>query len=85
MILISIRQRIRLLLTVVTNCTVIWRLQQTLSCAYRATILIDPDGVVQSTACNHLGVARDPQDALLTALAFVNGGGCTEEALTLLS
>lgn len=45
-------------------------------CAVRGTVLVDPDGVVKSAGANFLNVARDPQDILTTARAFVSGG-CT--------
>jgi alkyl hydroperoxide reductase subunit AhpC len=47
-----------------------------IGCAVRATVLVDPDGVVRSASANFLPVARDPQDALTTARAFVAGGAC---------
>ena len=46
-------------------------------CAVRGTVLVDPNGVVQSVGANFLSVARDPNDILITARAFANGGGCT--------
>jgi peroxiredoxin (alkyl hydroperoxide reductase subunit C) len=45
-------------------------------CAVRGTVLIDPDGIVRSMGANFLNVARDPQDALITARAFAAGGAC---------
>ena len=45
-------------------------------CAVRGTVLINPDGVVQSVAANFLSVARDPRDVLITARAFASGGAC---------
>lgn len=46
-------------------------------CAVRGTVLVDPTGVVRSVTANFLPVARDPNDILITARAFVNGGACT--------
>ena len=50
---------------------------ESVGCAVRGTVLIDPDGIVRSVGANFLSVARDPQDALITARAFAGGGGCT--------
>lgn len=46
-------------------------------CAVRGTVLIDPEGIVRSMTANFLNVARDPQDAFVTARAFARGGACT--------
>ena len=45
-------------------------------CAVRGTVLINPDGFVQSVGANFLSVARDPRDVLITARAFASGGAC---------
>ncbi len=47
------------------------------NCSVRGTVLINPEGIVQSMAANFLSVARDPQDALVTTRAFVRGESCT--------
>ena len=46
-------------------------------CAVRGTALVDKEGIVRSIGANFLNVARDPKDALVTAKAFVRGGGCS--------
>lgn len=48
-----------------------------LGCPYRGTVIVNPDGIVVSYACNHLSVARDPEDVLATATAFASGTGCS--------
>lgn len=47
---------------------------EAVGCAVRATVLVDPDGVVKSFGANFLNVARDPQDILTTARGFITGG-----------
>ena len=49
---------------------------EAVGCSVRGTVLIDPDGIVRSMGANFLNVARDHQDALTTARAFVGGGAC---------
>ena len=48
-----------------------------IGCAYRANVLVSPDGIVMSLGVNFLPVARDPQDVLTTALAFSGPGSCS--------
>jgi len=50
---------------------------ENIGAAARATVLVDPNGVVQSVGANFLPVARDPNDVLTTAKAFIQGGACT--------
>ena len=50
---------------------------KSVGCALRGTFLVNPEGVVMSSGVNYLPVARDPKDALVTAKAFVAGGGCS--------
>ena len=52
-----------------------------MGCPYRGTVIVNPAGVVVSFACNHLSVARDPEDVLATAAAFSSGGGCNLSTL----
>ena len=47
-----------------------------IGCAFRATAVINPNGMVVSAAANFLPVARDPKDILSTARAFQSGQGC---------
>ena len=49
------------------------------NCSVRGTVLIDPNGVVQSFGANFLSVARDPKDVLITARAFTSGQSCSLE------
>ena len=49
------------------------------NCSVRGTVLIDPNGVVQSFGANFLSVARDPKDVLITAKAFASGQSCSLE------
>jgi alkyl hydroperoxide reductase subunit AhpC len=46
---------------------------EAVGCALRGTVLVNPDGVVMSTGCNFLPVAREPKDVLTTAIAFKSG------------
>lgn len=48
-----------------------------LGCSFRATMLIAPDTEIKSMSVNHLSVARDPRDILVTAQAFVSGKACS--------
>ena len=45
---------------------------------YRATFIIDPDGVIQSASSNALDTGRNPQEVLRTVKALQAGGltGC---------
>jgi len=49
---------------------------EAVGCAYRAAVLVSPEGEIKSLTVNHLPVAREPEDILTTARAFVKGGGC---------
>ncbi|PKN57284.1 MAG: hypothetical protein CVU56_11615 [Deltaproteobacteria bacterium HGW-Deltaproteobacteria-14] len=44
--------------------------------AYRATVIIDPEGVVRSVAANDLSVGRNPEESLRTVQALQSGGLC---------
>jgi len=44
--------------------------------AYRATVIIDPEGVVRSVAANDLSVGRSPEETLRTVQALQSGGLC---------
>ena len=44
--------------------------------AYRATIIVDDQGVVRSVAVNDLSVGRSPKEILRTVQAFQSGGLC---------
>ena len=48
-----------------------------IGCSFRGTFLVNPEGIVMSECTNFLPVARDPQDVLTTAKAFVSGSACT--------
>jgi peroxiredoxin (alkyl hydroperoxide reductase subunit C) len=44
--------------------------------AYRATVLVDDQGVVRSMSVNDTDVGRSPAEVLRTAQAFLSGGLC---------
>ncbi len=44
--------------------------------AYRATVVVDPDGIVRSEAINDLDVGRSPKEVLRTLQALQSGGLC---------
>lgn len=44
--------------------------------AFRATIVVDPEGVVRSAAVNDLSVGRSPKEVLRTLQALQSGGLC---------
>lgn len=44
--------------------------------AYRATVLVDGQGVVRSMSVNDTDVGRSPAEVLRTAQAFLSGGLC---------
>lgn len=44
--------------------------------AYRATVVVDPEGVVRSMVVNDLSVGRSPQETLRTVQALQSGGQC---------
>jgi alkyl hydroperoxide reductase subunit AhpC len=44
--------------------------------AFRATIIVDPQGVVRSMAINDLSAGRSPQETLRTVQALQSGGLC---------
>ena len=52
-------------------------LNESVGCAFRATMLIAPDREIKSLSVNHLPVARDPRDMLVTAQGFVSGKVCS--------
>ena len=51
-----------------------------LGCAFRSTVLVNPERKVMSFAMNHLPVSREPEEVLTTAIAFRGGGGCSLDA-----
>ena len=44
--------------------------------AFRATVIIDDQGVVRSTSINDLSVGRSPREILRTVQALLSGGLC---------
>lgn len=44
--------------------------------AYRATVVVDPQGVVRSVAVNDTGAGRSPKETLRTVQALMSGGLC---------
>ena len=44
--------------------------------AYRATVVIDPEGVIRSLSINDTSVGRSPAEVLRTVQAFQSGGLC---------
>ena len=44
--------------------------------AFRATIVVDPQGVVRSMSVNDLSVGRSPAEVLRTVQALMSGGLC---------
>jgi len=44
--------------------------------AYRATVVVDPQGVIRSVAVNDLSVGRSPAEVLRTVQGFQSGGLC---------
>jgi alkyl hydroperoxide reductase subunit AhpC len=44
--------------------------------AYRATVVVDPEGVVRSVAINDINVGRSPKEVLRTVQALQSGGLC---------
>jgi alkyl hydroperoxide reductase subunit AhpC len=44
--------------------------------AFRATMIVDPDGIVRSEAINDLSVGRSPREVLRTLQALQSGGLC---------
>jgi len=44
--------------------------------AYRATVVVDPEGVVRSVSANDLSVGRNPEEVLRTVQALQSGGLC---------
>jgi peroxiredoxin (alkyl hydroperoxide reductase subunit C) len=44
--------------------------------AYRATVIVDDEGVVRSVSVNDLSVGRSPVEVLRTVRAFQSGGLC---------
>ena len=43
---------------------------------YRATVIVDPEGVVRSLSVNDLSVGRSPSEVLRTVQALQSGGLC---------
>ena len=44
--------------------------------AYRATVIVDPQGIVRSVSVNDLSVGRSPGEVLRTVQALKSGGLC---------
>lgn len=44
--------------------------------AYRATFIVDPDGIIRHVLVNDLGVGRNPEETLRTLHALQNGALC---------
>ena len=44
--------------------------------AYRATVIVDPEGIVRSISVNDTAVGRSPAEVLRTVQAFQSGGLC---------
>lgn len=51
-------------------------LNEALGVGYRATIVVDPHGVIRSEVINDLQVGRSPTETLRTVQAFQSGGLC---------
>ena len=47
--------------------------------AYRATVVVDDEGIVRSFAINDLSVGRSPAEALRTVQALKSGGLCSAD------
>jgi alkyl hydroperoxide reductase subunit AhpC len=47
--------------------------------AYRATIIVDDEGIVRSVAVNDLPVGRSPSEVLRTVTALQSGGLCAAD------
>ena len=51
-------------------------LKEDLGVGYRATVIVDPEGIVRSVAINDLSVGRSPNEVLRTVQALQSGGLC---------
>ncbi len=51
-------------------------LKDDLGVGFRATVIVDPDGVVRSVSVNDLSVGRSPKEVLRTLQALQSGGLC---------
>ncbi len=51
-------------------------LKEDLGVAYRATIIVDDEGVVRSASVTDLSAGRSPQEVLRTVQALQSGGLC---------
>ncbi len=51
-------------------------LKEDLGVGFRATIIIDDEGIVRSYSVNDLSVGRSPAESLRTAQALISGGLC---------
>jgi len=47
--------------------------------AYRATVVVDPDGIVRSLGVNDLSAGRSPAEVLRTVQALQSGGLCAAD------
>ncbi len=51
-------------------------LNEAIGVGYRATVIVDDEGIVRSVAINDLSVGRNPGEVLRTVQAFMSGGLC---------
>jgi peroxiredoxin (alkyl hydroperoxide reductase subunit C) len=51
-------------------------LKEDLGAAFRATVIVDPEGIVRSVNVNDLSVGRSPSETLRTVQALISGGLC---------
>jgi alkyl hydroperoxide reductase subunit AhpC len=51
-------------------------LKEDLGVAFRATVVVDPEGIVRSVSVNDLSVGRSPAEVLRTVQALQSGGLC---------
>ena len=51
-------------------------LNEEMGVGYRATIVVDPEGIIRSYQVNDLSVGRSPDEILRTVQAFQSGGLC---------
>ena len=51
-------------------------LKESQGIAYRATVIVDDQGIIRSMAVNDTEVGRNPDEVLRTVQAFQSGGLC---------
>ena len=54
-------------------------LDETQGVAYRATVIVDDEGIVRSVAANDLSAGRSPSEVLRTVQALQSGGLCAAD------